>query len=215
MLLKPEIIFKNDSFIVMDKPAGLLSVRARGSLSGQKTAADWAREFSKEAFIVHRLDMETSGLIIFARTEAAQRELSGLFEKKSVEKKYRALVWGRVAENKGFIDRRIREFSSGRCAVDFDGKDSLTEYRVSERFKEAALLEVLPRTGRRHQIRVHLYSIGHPIVGDPLYGNIASNKKYPCLMLRAFSLNFEFGGEKFHFKAPADRCFDSVLSLFR
>lgn len=215
MQIKPEIIFQNEYFLIMDKPAGLLSIKARGSLSGEKTAFDWAREIAGEVFIVHRLDMETSGLMIFARTKEAQKELSKLFEKKEIQKRYRALVWGKVKDNKGVIEKRIKEFSSGRCAVDFNGKDSITEYRVLERFNEVTLLEVSLKTGRRHQIRVHLYSIEHPIVGDPLYGDIKKNSKYPCLMLRAFSLNFSYLGKLFSFKVEDESCFDSVLNTFR
>ncbi len=215
MQIKPEIIFQNEHFLVIDKPSGLLSVKARGSLSGEKTAFDWAKEISGKAFIVHRLDMETSGLMIFAKTKEAQKKLSKLFERREIQKKYKALVWGTVKENNGVIEKRIKEFSSGRCAVDFNGKDSVTEYRVLERFNEASLLEVTLKTGRRHQIRVHLYSIGHPIVGDPLYGDIEKNSKYPCLMLRAFNLNFTYLGELFSFKIGDGFCFNSVIDFFR
>ncbi|MEW5951972.1 MAG: RNA pseudouridine synthase [Elusimicrobia bacterium] len=214
MPINPEIIFENEKFLIIDKPAGLLSVRARGSLSKEKTAADWIKENFGDVFIVHRLDKETSGLMIFAKTADMQKKFSDMLEKRLIEKKYRALVWGHPDKKNGFIDKRIKEFSSGRCAIDFDGKDSFTEYKVEKEFEKTSLLTVSPKTGRRHQIRVHLYSLGHPLVGDRLYGNIAENKKYPRLMLRSFYLAFEIEGEKFSFSMIKDPSFESLLSLF-
>ncbi len=215
MLIKPEIVFENPSFIVIDKPAGLLSIKARGSLAAEKTAADFVREKYGDVFIVHRLDKETSGLMIFARNPQAHKDFSCLFEERKVEKKYMALVWGHLEKKRSVIDKRVKEFSSGRCAADFDGKDSITEYFVKEEFEKTSLVWAMPKTGRRHQIRVHFYSIGHPLVGDALYGDIRENKKYPRLMLRAFHLAFEYGGGKFSFTAAKDPSFESVLSVFK
>lgn len=214
MLINPEIVFENSSFVIIDKPAGLLSVKARGCLACEKTAADFIREKYGQVYVVHRLDRQTSGLMIFARNSQAHREISSMFEQRKIEKKYLALVWGRLEKKRSVIDKRVKEFSSGRCAVDFDGKDSITEYFVKKEFEKVSLVCATAKTGRRHQIRVHFYSIGHPLVGDTLYGETCENKKYPRLMLRSFHLAFEFAKEKFSFTVSKDASFESVLSLF-
>ena len=204
-----ETIFENEDFIVLNKPHGQLTIPARGSLAAEESAYSLLKKKYGEIYIVHRLDKEASGLVVFAKKPEAHSGLCQLFEKHKVEKKYLAFVWGKVAENKGEINKRLREFSSGRVAVDFDGKDSLTLYNIAEKFPKFTLLDVALITGRRHQIRVHLYSIGHPIVGDPMYGDLKEQKKYPRLMLHSKELAFEYKGEKYSFKSKPDRIFDS------
>lgn len=153
------------------------------------------RALGGKIFVVHRLDREASGLMIFAKDAASHRLLCGLFERREVHKRYAALVMGRLAED-GVVDRPLREFGSGRTSVDPQGKESLTRYKVVEPFKNATLLEVSPVTGRRHQIRAHLYAIGHPILGDTLYGKQRPVGGAPRLMLHALEASFELEAGK-------------------
>jgi 23S rRNA-/tRNA-specific pseudouridylate synthase len=135
----------------------------------------------------HRRDREASGLVVFARDPETHRELSLLFERKKVKKVYLAAVLGWLDQD-GTVSRPIREFGSGRMGTGRGGKGALTRYRVLERLCRSSLLEVEPETGRRHQIRVHLYSRGHPILGDPLYGDPRPVGGVSRLMLHARSL---------------------------
>ncbi len=125
-------------------------------------------------------------MILFAKNAAAHRSLNDQFSRHLVFKGYRALVHGELEANDGEIDEPIREFGSGRMGVDRTrGKPSRTHYRIAEQGAGYSLLEVRPTTGRRHQIRVHFYSLGHPLVGDRRYGELAVQKNYPRLMLHA------------------------------
>jgi len=167
----------------------------------------------EKLFIVHRIDRETSGVIVFARNAETHRQLNQQFETRSVEKMYLALVHGVIRDDRGEIDKPLRQFGSGRVAVDDQrGKASVTEFRVLERFEAFTLLDVRPHTGRRHQIRVHLYSIGHPIVGDPLYGDKNLQSSYPRLMLHAHRLSLHLpSGQRLTLEAPIPESFQEVL----
>lgn len=142
--------------------------------------------------MVHRIDRDSSGLVLFARDAEAHRLLSLQFERRQVRKRYLALAQGSLAED-GRVDSPLREFGSGRMGVaapsgPAGGKEALTRYRVLERLGAATYLEVEPVTGRRHQIRAHLASVGHPVMGDPLYGRDRPVGGAPRLMLHAFEL---------------------------
>jgi len=206
-----EIVYENEKFLVINKPAGLLSLPGRGSLLSEKNLYSILKEKYGSIFVVHRLDKETSGLIVFAKDSDTHKKLSEIMEKREIEKKYLALVFGSVSEKTGEINKRLKEFSSGRVAVDFNGKDSITKYTVLERYEKYTLLEVSLLTGRRHQIRVHLYSIGHPIVGDDLYGESINRKKYPRLMLHSYKLSFNIYGKDYSFKCSPDEFFYEII----
>ena len=123
---------------------------------------------------------------VFAKTADAHRFLNREFLSRSVRKTYIALVLGVIKEDGGTIEKNIRQFGSGRMGIDGPkGKPSATEYAVRTRFAAHTLVSAFPLTGRRHQIRVHLYSIGHPVAGDALYGDAAAQKGYPRLMLHS------------------------------
>lgn len=147
-----------------------------------------AAHIGSKAFIVHRLDRETSGLVIFARTADAHRDLSRQFEERRVTKRYLALVTGHVVGRSGELTQPLREFGSGRVAVDLMGRNALTRWQLRERLPEADLLELQPVTGRRHQIRVHCYAMGHPVLGDTRYGDPRPVGGAPRLMLHAREL---------------------------
>jgi 23S rRNA pseudouridine1911/1915/1917 synthase len=168
---KPEIIFENDFFVAINKPAGLLSVPDR---EGKETSLkSLLREKYGNIWVVHRLDRETSGVILFAKDEVTHQYLSKVFEERSVEKIYAGLVQGTLAESKGSIDLPIMEHPAkpGVMVVNKKGKASLTDYEVLEDLGLYSLVQFRIHTGRTHQIRVHMQALGHPIVCDGTYGD--------------------------------------------
>lgn len=169
--LKSEIIFENEFFVAVDKPSGLLSVPDR---EGKEISLKYILEQQYgQIWTVHRLDKDTSGIMVFARDENTHKFLSGLFERREVEKYYLGIVHGNPVQNSGTIDAPIKEHSSRRgfMIVHQKGKPALTDYRVMETFGPYSLMQFNIHTGRTHQIRVHMKHVGHPIVGDPLYGD--------------------------------------------
>ena len=197
-----DLIYRDESLIVVNKPAGLLAVPGRGADKQDCVASRVLAEFP-DALIVHRLDMATSGLLLFARGAEMQRRLSQMFREREVQKRYVAVVSGRLEPLTGEIDLPlIGDWPSRpRQKVDLAiGKPSLTRYRgleyaeaarpsihQGERDFETTRVELEPVTGRTHQLRVHLAAIGHPIVGDTLYGGEAGAER---LLLHASMLSF-------------------------
>ncbi len=182
-------VFVDESLVVADKPAGLLSAPGRGADKADCLVHRLRRRFP-DLLLVHRLDMDTSGLLVFARGAAAQSALSRQFQERRVSKTYLAEVEGSVLDEAGEIDLPLACDWPRRPhqKVDFQaGKPSLTRFRVVARKPEAGTsrLELSPVTGRSHQLRVHCLAIGHPIVGDPLYGAGG-----PRLLLHACRLAF-------------------------
>lgn len=178
---------------MVNKPAGLLSVPGRGTDKTDSLATRVQNEFP-DARSVHRLDMSTSGLLVFARGADMQRRLSQLFRERGVEKCYIAMVAGCVEINEGEVDLPLGSDwpNRPRQKVDFaGGKSSLTRYRVLAHDAAAGTsrVELEPVTGRTHQLRVHMAAIGHPIVGDTLYGG-ASGAIAERLLLHASVLSF-------------------------
>lgn len=167
---KPEIIFENDDFIAINKPAGLLSIPDREGKDG--SLKSWLKAKYGTIFTVHRLDRDTSGVIIFAKTEAAHKYFSKIFEERDVEKIYVGIVQGTLPEKEGSIDAGLMEHPAkpGVMVVNKKGKASLTDYQVLEELGLYSLVQFRLHTGRTHQIRVHMQHLGHPIVCDEVYG---------------------------------------------
>jgi tRNA pseudouridine32 synthase / 23S rRNA pseudouridine746 synthase len=165
------ILHADASFLIVNKPTGLLSVPGLGQGGGNNLAARVQAEFA-DALVVHRLDMATSGLMLFARGVLAQRQLSMAFAERRVHKRYVAIVEGTLEADSGSIDAPlIADWPQRpRQMVDHHkGKPALTHWCVLQRLTDATRLELQPVTGRSHQLRVHLQCIGHPIRGDALY----------------------------------------------
>lgn len=169
--LKAEIIFESNSFVAVNKPSGLLSIPDR---EGKDITLKHILELKYgQIWTVHRLDKDTSGIMVFARDQDTHKLLSGLFERREVEKYYLGIVHGKPTQEAGTIDMPIMEHSSkkGFMMVHKKGKPALTDYLVMETFGHYTLMQFRIHTGRTHQIRVHMKHIGHPIVCDPSYGD--------------------------------------------
>jgi tRNA pseudouridine32 synthase/23S rRNA pseudouridine746 synthase len=208
------VLFETDDYIAVDKPEGVVSVSEAGKGGLPELLKG---HFAGKLYPVHRLDRGASGVIVFAKNAAAHRHLNGEFDRREVRKTYLALVDGAVAANHGQINAPLREFGSGRMGVDPKrGKPSSTEWKLAKRLDGATLLRVHPATGRRHQIRVHLYHIGHPILGDLRYGERARQERIPRLMLHALEIDFALpSGERVTVEAPVPASFEEVLAGFR
>ena len=187
------VVHLDPQLLVVDKPAGLLTVPGRGA---DKTdcLASRVLDLCSDALTVHRLDMATSGLVVFGRGKAAQRRLSMVFARREVDKRYEAVVHGLVADDEGEITLPLMADWPRRPMqmVDQDqGKPSLTRWRVLERCPASAStrLALQPMTGRTHQLRLHLAAIGHPILGDTLYSPPPIAAAAPRLLLHACMLD--------------------------
>lgn len=164
------ILLEDEAVIVMNKPAGLLVLPDRFDRK-LLNLYDLLKETFRIIFVVHRIDRDTSGIILFAKTPEAHTQLNTAFEQRQVEKIYRAIVTGMPQADAGSIDLPISESEYGIGKMKIDnrkGKEARTDYKVIERFSGYALVEVRPCSGRTHQIRVHLSVIGLPILADSL-----------------------------------------------
>jgi tRNA pseudouridine32 synthase/23S rRNA pseudouridine746 synthase len=186
------VLYHDDYVVVLNKPSGLLSVKGIGVDKIDCLAVRVASAI-EGARIVHRLDMDTSGVIVMARDAGTHRELSRQFQDREVQKTYIAVVDGVVEGESGLIDIPIRkDFDNPpRQCVDFEkGKSSQTNWRVKERQADRTRLELKPTTGRSHQLRIHLREVGHPILGDDLYASEQLQQLAPRLLLHALELSF-------------------------
>ena len=188
-----DLIYQDASILVVNKPAGLLSVPGRG-VDKQDCLSARIQKETHDALIVHRLDMATSGLMVFARGVEMQRRLSRLFQDRKVEKRYVAVVAGELEAGKGEVNLPIITDWPNRPKqmVDTDiGKHSLTKYQLLEHDLNlnTSRVALQPVTGRTHQLRIHMAAIGHPILGDNLYGGAVSESA-DRLLLHACSLSF-------------------------
>lgn len=203
------VVFADDFLIVADKPAGLLSVPGRGE-DKQDCLVHRLQKRFPDALTVHRLDMSTSGLLVLARGETMHKVLSRMFRERLVSKRYVAVLEGLLDREAGEVDLPlICDWPNRpRQKVDFDiGKPSLTRYRVLEHDPQAGTtrVDLEPVTGRSHQLRVHMAALGHPILGDDLYGS-PTGQCHPRLLLHATDLAFAHPSTatliKFHCAAP-------------
>jgi 23S rRNA pseudouridine1911/1915/1917 synthase len=218
--IKVEVIYDDQNIVVINKPAGI-SVHP-GSAEQKDTLVngilakfpevenihDQSGDSYLRPGIVHRLDKETSGVMVVARNTEAFQELKNLFKFRDISKKYMALVYGNPKEKEGIIDKHIARAATYRKQVIASGKTktliraAITEYKIIKEFKGYSLVEVYPRTGRMHQIRIHMFSIGHPVVGDKLYKlkNIKAISA-PRQMLHAKSIEFKLFGKDYSFSS--------------
>lgn len=219
-----EIVYEDDDIIVVNKPKGLVVHPANGNPDGTLVNAIMA--ICKDTLsgiggeirpgIVHRLDKDTSGLIIVAKNDKAHINMSKEIKDRQVKKIYIALVRGRVAENEATINMPIGRSTKDRkkMAVRKDGKEAITHFKVIKRYHNYTLLEVKIDTGRTHQIRVHMAEIGHPVVGDIVYSSGKNEFGVEGQMLHAKSLDFKhpITGKQMHLEAELPQYFKDVLN---
>ena len=208
-----QCLFEDAHLLVLEKPSGLLSVPGRGP-DKQDCLSKRVQAVYPDALIVHRIDQDTSGLLLMARGIEAQRRMQRLFENRQVDKRYVAVVDGHPTL--GAPDDEGWQRIEGNILLDWerrpihiihpDGKPSQSRWRVLQASASRSLLELEPITGRTHQLRVHLQSIGHPILGDSLYAPPELRAQSPRLLLHARDLAFmhPFTGEPMAFTLPID-----------
>lgn len=218
-----EVVYEDDDIIVVNKPKGLVVHPANGNPDGTLVNAIMA--MCKESLsgiggelrpgIVHRLDKDTSGLLIVAKNDKAHINMSEQIKNRQVTKKYIALVRGVIQEDDATIDMPIGRSTKDRkkMAVTKNGKQAVTHFKVLKRYPKYTLLEVKIDTGRTHQIRVHMAEIGHPVVGDMVYSNGKNDFGIQGQMLHAKSLDFKhpITGKQMHLEAELPQYFKSIL----
>jgi tRNA pseudouridine32 synthase/23S rRNA pseudouridine746 synthase len=200
------ILHEDAHIVVVDKPEGLLSVPGRGPELADCLLSRLQAIFP-DTLLVHRLDRDTSGVMIFALTRHAQRHLGLQFEKRQVRKSYVARVWGQLSPREGEVDLPLIVDWPNRPRQKVcheTGKPALTRWRVLRQDADTTRVRLSPQTGRSHQLRVHMQALGHPILGDPFYAE-GPARAFPRLMLHAEELRLKHpeGGASIRFRVPA------------
>lgn len=220
-----EILYEDEDVAVVNKPCGMVVHPAPGNETGTLVnallyAMDDLSGIGgvKRPGIVHRLDKDTSGLLMIAKNDQAHESLSGQLRERTMDKRYLAVVEGEIREPSGQIEKPVARSKKDRkkMAIDPEGRYALTEWTLKENLRGAALLEVHILTGRTHQIRVHMQSIHHPVAGDPIYG-MKNGVKVPRLMLHAWRLSFTHprNGERLSFCAEPPKAFARTVEKLR
>lgn len=209
-----KILYEDENIIAVDKPEGISSI-AENDLSASTIHSMLELSLKQKILIVHRIDKDVSGVILFAKKINAHKQLNKQFFERSVSKYYTALVSGQLPNSSGIINKPIREFGSGRMGIDQKGKQSVTNYKVIETLTGYSLVELNPSTGRRHQLRVHLYSMGTPIVGDTKYGDKNIQQNYKRLMLHARSVEFSLNDKIIKIESKLPPSFIEVVEQLK
>ena len=222
-----EIIYEDENMLVVNKPSGMLShptsIETTGTLVNAllykfgENLSDINGEFRRG--ILHRLDRNTSGLLMIAKNNKAHEYLVEQMKSGNVDKRYLAIVKGVIAEDEFIINKPIgrNPVHPHKMAINKDGKESISEIKVIERFKDATLIEVHLITGRTHQIRVHLSSVGHPVYNDTLYGFGKMKIKTEEQVLQSYRLSFPkpYSGEVLTFEIEKDEKIKKVLDCLK
>lgn len=223
-----DIVYEDDELLVVDKPAGMVVHPAPGNHSG--TLVNALMYHCGDALssingvirpgIVHRIDKDTSGLLMVAKTDRAHNALSAQLAEHSITRRYKAIVYSNIKEDEGTVDKPIGRDPGNRlrnAVVYTNSKNAVTHYRVLERFGDFTLVEAVLETGRTHQIRVHMAYIRHPLLGDTLYGPAKNRYGAKRQMLHAGVLGFvhPVTGEYMEFNSPLPQDFEDVLAKLR
>lgn len=220
-----EIVYEDEDVLVVNKPNGLVvhpapgnytNTLVNGLLYHSKNLSHVNGEFRPG--IVHRIDADTTGLLMVAKNDAAHLSLSKQLEEKTTKRKYVALVWGVIKEDTALIDAPIGRDKVDRkkmTVTDINTKEARTHLKVLERFKNATLVELILETGRTHQIRVHMDYINHPIVNDPVYGKRKIiDDTGQCLHAKELGFIHPKTGKEMIFSSPLPECFINILNIF-
>ena len=199
-----DVVYLDHELLVVNKPPGLLSVPGRGALLADCLITRIQSEYPK-ALLVHRLDRDTSGAMVFALSANAQRHLGLQFEKRQIKKTYVARVWGQIEADTGTVDLPIIVDWPNRpkqMICHDTGRAAVTDWQVINRDRGETRVKLSPKTGRSHQLRIHMLALGHPILGDPFYGTLESQEAIR-LMLHSHRLRLRHpdGGEMMDFRA--------------
>jgi len=221
--LAARIVYEDDDLLVVDKPSGLAVHGGSGLSFGLIECLRQMRPQERFLELVHRLDRDTSGLLLVARRRAVLRELHGLLRTKQVDKRYLALAagsWPAACHTvEAPLDKNVLQSGERMVRVRREGKSAVTEFTVIERFARATLLEARPVTGRTHQIRVHAQHAGHPLLGDDKYGDTAGLARelgLGRLFLHASELRFALAGrDGLLLRAPLDKDLEGTLEKLR
>ena len=233
---QPTVLYHDENIIAINKPSGWLSIPDRHDPE-IISVRSWLEARGEKVFMVHRIDRDTSGLLLIARNEAAHKYYNGLFQNRTLNKNYYGLVTGSFEEEEGVYDQPIEEHPTipGKMRVGRKGKSAITHYLVEERFRGYSWVRFQIETGRTHQIRVHLQNAGHSLVGDPLYGSAdpillsAFKKKFKLskadeeerpllsrLALHAYSVELiDMSGREQLLTAPLAKDLDTTLKQLR
>ncbi|RZQ55286.1 RNA pseudouridine synthase [Pseudidiomarina tainanensis] len=203
-----DIIYSDDDVVVINKPSGLLSVPGK-AIEHRDSAWFRLERSCPNIRVIHRLDMATSGLLVFARNKVAQASLQRQFERRTVAKRYRAMVWGNLPAQRGAIELALRCDWPNRPRQMVDlvlGKPALTFYQVIGHHSHGDIVGLTPYTGRSHQLRVHMQALGTPILGDKFYASAEGYAAAERLLLHAEHLAFDHpsSGERLVFNCPAE-----------
>lgn len=233
MNIKEFIVLETADFVAINKPSGMLTVPDR---EGNVALKNYLQQAYGDIYTVHRLDRDTSGIVVFAKNEHTHKQLSQLFEGREIEKFYLGLVMGKVATAAGTINEPIAENQAkkGVMLIHKRGKSSVTDYKLLESFRLYSWLQFQIHTGRTHQIRVHMKHLGHPIVCDEVYGdgkavyisqlkkkyNLAKNEEVERpilsrLALHSWQLKFILNGEEFNLEAEVPKDLRALLQQLR
>lgn len=222
-----DVVYEDDDLLVVNKPQGMVVHPAHGNYSGTLVNGLLKRCDGLSGIngiirpgIVHRIDKDTSGIIVVAKTNEAHMDLSRQLKEHSINRKYIALLEGRLKEEAGTIDAPIGRDPANRkkmAVVNKNSKNAITHYKVLELFESNTLIEARLETGRTHQIRVHMAHIGHPVVGDPVYGYRKQKFKLNGQLLHAALLGFVHPRTKeyMEFTAPLPGYFQEILDKLR
>ncbi|OLY91525.1 23S rRNA pseudouridine955/2504/2580 synthase/23S rRNA pseudouridine1911/1915/1917 synthase [Cnuella takakiae] len=233
MKLNDHIVYEDDQLVAINKPAGMLSIQDR---AGNPALKNLLQDKYGEIFTVHRLDKDTSGMIVFAKNETAHRQLSMLFEGRDVAKYYVGLVVGKPPYESGTVDIGLLEHPvrKGMMVANRKGKTSITDYEMLESFRQYTWMQFRIHTGRMHQIRVHMKDIGCPLVCDELYGDAKPvflsgiKTKYNLskeeleerpllarLALHSYKLSFTLSGKEYNLEAEPPKDIRATLQQLR
>ena len=220
-----DIVYEDDDVIVVNKPNGMVVHPAVGNNHGtlvnallyySKNLSDINGEFRPG--IVHRIDADTTGLLMVAKNNKSHEILADQLSKKETTRKYIALVWGVIKEDTATIDAPIGRDNTDRkkmAVTSINSKDAITHLKVLKRFKDATLIELQLETGRTHQIRVHMNYINHPVVNDPVYGRRKLiDETGQCLHAFQLGFNHPKTNEYMEFKCDLPECFENILKTF-